>query len=224
MAIQVADLVILAVLLFGAWRGFRNGLSGEIVRVAGLVVAFLVGARTHVPLGNWIEETTRLSAPAARALGFGAVFAGIWAVGHLARFILHKIMTITFVKPLEIAGGVAAGVIKTGAAISAVLIFINLAPRLTFVANAVNERSTICTFLSAHAPALYSSLRERYAVVAGAPGDQETGGGAPEGATIPEPDDTAAPRSEPEWEPLVFEPVDEVGERQRSPEGPEAPR
>ena len=210
--INVADLVIFVVLLFGAWRGLRHGLSGEILRVAVLVAAFLIGARTHVLLGERIAETTRLSAAASRALGFGAAFLAVWIAGNLARIALLKILTLKFVRPLELVGGAAAGAIKAAAAVSAVLIFANLAPRLRPLADAVNERSAVCAFLSTRAPALYSSLRERYADIVGEEHDGEAAAAAPaEDAEPAAPEDVEPPSSAPEWEPLVFDPVKGAG-------------
>jgi uncharacterized membrane protein required for colicin V production len=247
MTIHVADFLIVAILLFGAWRGFRNGLSGEILRVAAIVAAFLISARSHVVLGAWIADKTGMPPSTARTIGFISVFAGLWGLGHLVRFVLAKLVTIRFVRPLEIGGGIAAGIIKTGAALSAVLIVVNLAEPLRPVAGAVNERSTICAFLSEKAPALYESLRERYGTVVPDPAGEEPetepiqpdAKQPPEDRTEDEPpspapghaDRPADPEpeieidtSEPRWEPLVFEPIGDAGEADLPASDPETPR
>ncbi len=154
------DIAILVVLLVGFWRGWRNGLSGELLRVAALVVAFVVANRCHALPARWIAEHTSMKGAAVPFLSYAVIFVGIWAVGWFVRTVVHKILTISFVKHLETIGGAFAGALKTAVILALALVGMTLVPLLQPLAETIAEHSTLAAFTVAKAPTVCTELNE----------------------------------------------------------------
>ncbi|MBN1268968.1 MAG: CvpA family protein [Kiritimatiellae bacterium] len=155
------DILAILFLIMGLLRGLKRGLSGEIARLAGVLLAVWAGWRFYEPLGERIFRATRLTAQPSRALAF---FAAV-AIGYLlmlaARLVLRQLMEFTFKGRIERVGGALCGLLKAAAAVAAVIIFMGLVPS-AYLREVFAERSLFGRAINTHLPAMYADLSERY--------------------------------------------------------------
>lgn len=110
------DLILLAVIGLGIWRGMSTGATRQVVGAVGLVVAFWVGAVLMEPAGHLVVESVGLSPRIAPVAGFIVVFSGVLAalagVTHFARKALDSLRMGFVDKGLGgILGGIRAALV-----------------------------------------------------------------------------------------------------------------
>jgi uncharacterized membrane protein required for colicin V production len=158
---NVIDIVIFLYLLFGIVRGVKRGLSGEIARLAGIVVAVWAGWRFYEPLGERIFLTTRLGEQSSYALAFFLALILAFVLMVVLRILLRHVMEFTFKGKLERIGGAVAGLLRSTAVVLAVVIFMSLVPHDYLHALFVEE-SLVGRTLYVYLPTIYDDLAERY--------------------------------------------------------------
>jgi uncharacterized membrane protein required for colicin V production len=158
-ALNVVDVVAMAFAAWGAIRGFRRGLSGELARLLGIGVALVAGWRLSLPLGERAEQLTRLSVHGSRVAGFVVAFAGAWLAAVALRWILRNLMEFTFKDPLEHVGGAVAGLLRFGGIASALVLAGGLCP-VGAVRESFTEGSVLGAALHRHVLPAYTALKE----------------------------------------------------------------
>ena len=105
------DLVLLAALALGLWRGLQTGALLQIVGTLGWVVAFVVGTALMTPVGDAVAASLGVSARVAPLLGFvvgfGAVVVGLTVAAHTVR----KGLKAVKLGALDSVAGMALGLI-----------------------------------------------------------------------------------------------------------------
>ncbi|CAN5634299.1 hypothetical protein BH23BAC4_BH23BAC4_06740 [soil metagenome] len=86
------DLVLLAILGFAVWRGFRTGAAVQIVGTVGLLIAFVFGSTLMAPAGTLATSVFGISDRAGPVIGFVLVF----AITLASVFILGKTVEAAF--------------------------------------------------------------------------------------------------------------------------------
>lgn len=126
--INALDVGVVLVSLFTMMLGLRNGLSKELARVIGLVVAIIAGFYFYEILAQVIQRQTELSQKTALTISLIiCILAGAIILGCL-RFVLAKILEFGFKGPLERIGGMIAGLVRGLVFCTAILFLLGLVP------------------------------------------------------------------------------------------------
>jgi uncharacterized membrane protein required for colicin V production len=129
---NAVDVGALVILLFGVWRGFRRGLSGELARLISLAVVMLVGWHAHEPLGEIVAGATRLSPEQSRLAAFLVAILAAGLCMFVLRLVLRQIMEFKFKNPLETVGGMVAGFLRSFILVALIVVAAGLTPILYF--------------------------------------------------------------------------------------------
>lgn len=153
------DIILLIILALGLVQGLRRGLSGEIARLIGTILAVWAGWYFYHPLGRTIMENTRLTDEEAFATSFFICLVGVFIAFLLLRLLFGKIMEVTFKgSGLERVGGALAGLLRTMIACAALLFFLHLLPS-AFLRQSIAEDSYFGRIVTRRVPELWQSLR-----------------------------------------------------------------
>ncbi len=106
------DIVVFLVILLFGFRGYRRGLSGEILQVAGLFASFLLAYQYFDVVGMAFYKHTRMAPMFAHVLGYMVVFASTYLLFFIIRLIVHYLVNISFISFLEKGGGLFFGVTR----------------------------------------------------------------------------------------------------------------
>lgn len=89
------DLVLLALIGLGVWRGLKTGLAQQLVSTVGLFLAFVVAAALMGPVGESVVASLGVSERTAPVVGFVVLFAAVLglvaAVGHTFRKVMEAV-------------------------------------------------------------------------------------------------------------------------------------
>ena len=156
---NIIDIIIAIFLAIGLIQGIRRGLSGELARLIGIIVAVWAGWHFYHPLGNRLLQSTRLGEQEAYAAAFFICLAGIVLIMVILRLILRKIMEITFKGGfVERVGGACAGLLRSALICAAILFFLNLLPS-DYIRQKVSQDSIAGRLVSTQLPKAYHTMR-----------------------------------------------------------------
>lgn len=116
-----ADLVIGAILLAGAYKGFKNGIINELMGIIALACAIWAGFAYG---GLWdasIAKATHLGPGSSHALGILMFSAEVYAIVSLVGFFMSRIASLPLIKIGNTFLGACVGLGKTSVFIWAVL-------------------------------------------------------------------------------------------------------
>ena len=120
------DLVILVVLALGLLLGLKTGLIRQVLGLAGIVCAFILGFIYMEPVGTFLRERFDASAQFAPIAGFAAVFLSV-QVGVL--ILVRLLQTVIGVLKLGLVNRLLGGVLGGfSAALVLSILFRLLAP------------------------------------------------------------------------------------------------
>jgi len=157
------DLVIIAALCGGVWRGARTGATRQAAGLIGIVAALWLAAIMMVPAGRVVIALSGLPEAISPVVGFvvvaGVVIAGVAVAGSLLRRILQSFRLGAVDRGL----GGALGGIRAAIVLSLVLLVTSSAAipgsRGLFVGMEARERSVLHGPVVALAPALWDRVR-----------------------------------------------------------------
>lgn len=114
------DIVLLLILAWSIATSFRQGLTREILGLASVVLALLLGLWFYGTAGSYLAPYAS-SRSLANLAGFLVLFACVMLLGSLASFILGKFLRVTGLSIVDHALGAAFGALR-GTLIAIVLI------------------------------------------------------------------------------------------------------
>src|SRR5262249_30799700 len=107
------DVVVVAAVLYGAWSGIRAGLTGEIIRVIGLVLMIVLAVEFQQPVGDWIAGHTSVPDNGAHLLGFAGIALVVYFITLAVRLRVQKqVQALKVSALLENVGGGFAGAVR----------------------------------------------------------------------------------------------------------------
>lgn len=106
------DLLVLALLLFGAIRGGIRGLSGELAGVIAAVTALILAWHLSPLLSAWMTDHSRLDNQGALALTFTLTALFVIISGVILSFLFRGFIKLLIAKPLDIVSGIFAGITR----------------------------------------------------------------------------------------------------------------
>lgn len=125
---NITDGCVLVLLGLGLIGGIRRGLSGELLRIASIILAFVAGWRGTEPLTHYLEDLTGRTPAELKP----AAFIGLVVISYLALSILRRALRLmvdfSFKGQLEVMGGAVTGLVRAGFFASLVLLGASLIP------------------------------------------------------------------------------------------------
>lgn len=154
------DLVVIVALLYGAWSGLRAGLTGEIIRVIGLVLMIVLAVEFYLPAGNWLQAHSRLGEEPSYLIAFVSIAVVVHLIALAARLATHKQMQkLKFAAMVENVGGSLAGVIWMAVLMIWLTVFLCLS-NYDFLRHAVAEESRFGSFVINQLPAVNNMVKK----------------------------------------------------------------
>lgn len=118
----MTDLLLAAVLLVGAFSGWRSGALKQIAGIGSFFVGLLVGLWGMDEVGAMLAASLNLSARAAPLAGFVVLFIGVQLVIAALVRALEAVLDAVKIGALNRLAGAALGVLRTALVASAVLV------------------------------------------------------------------------------------------------------
>jgi uncharacterized membrane protein required for colicin V production len=107
------DIVVVGALFYGVWSGISAGLTGEIIRLAGLVLMIVLASEFHQFVGDWLHANSPLTDDAAQAVAFIGIAVMVYLITLAIRLRTAKRMQeLKVAALLENVGGGFAGAIR----------------------------------------------------------------------------------------------------------------
>ena len=107
------DLVVIAALIYGVWSGVRAGLTGEIIRVIGLVLMIVLALHFYEDAGHWLRARSQLDENSALLIAFVGIALAVYLVVLAARRATQgEMQKLKFAALVENVGGGFAGLIR----------------------------------------------------------------------------------------------------------------
>jgi len=120
------DVVLLLILAVSVAMSFRKGLSREVIGLASVVLAIVLGIWFYGAAGAWLIPYLS-SRGLANFAGFLLVFCGVMLVGHLVSYIVGRFLKVTglsiFDHLLGAVFGAVRGILISVALIMAIMAF-----------------------------------------------------------------------------------------------------
>ncbi|NQT46636.1 MAG: CvpA family protein [Candidatus Omnitrophica bacterium] len=150
------DCVILIILIRTTYVGFSRGLSWEIIRLLGVVVAFVLAIHNYDKIGYFIGSNSPIPPIAANIFSFLVLVFGTALVFKFIGFGLHKILAIELLSPIEHVGGLLLGFIR-GIALALITLVIMLIMSVPYIDDSIKGRSFFGSKLLRVAPIIYDA-------------------------------------------------------------------
>lgn len=159
-AFNVMDAVVAVILLMGALGGLKRGLSGELSRMAAVLIAVLAGWKLAAPCAEWAVEQLGASQDGGFLIAFILIAVLALVALWLLRKVLRNVMDFAFKGRLEKVGGAVCGTLRAALIAACLLLALGLAPQPD-VQRLVAEQSCFGRLTARHLRPLYEDLRAR---------------------------------------------------------------
>jgi membrane protein required for colicin V production len=104
------DVALAVVLAFFALRGFQRGFSREIFALIGLVGGVAAAGATYADAAAMLPpEVPEIVRP---AIAFAGVFLGVALAAKLVGMLVHRLLGLTLLSPLDRVAGIVFGIAK----------------------------------------------------------------------------------------------------------------
>lgn len=157
---QVIDIIILMLLGFGTYHGYKKGLLLEVIGLLAFILAIIGGFKLlHwgvQVLNNYMDSYSQL----VPFIAFILIFIGILILVNLLGKLLKKVIDMTIIGSLDNLGGALLGLAKWAFGLS-VLILIFETLELNFLADQYEE-SLIYPIIAPVAPAVFDYFNDYF--------------------------------------------------------------
>jgi membrane protein required for colicin V production len=116
--LAAVDYILLLLIGFGAYGGYKKGLLMGIVGLIGFVLAIILGVYFMDPVSKWLAERMDELTFAFPIMAFLIVFFITLVLVNAAGWVLKKIMDMILLGGLDSIAGAILGIVKTGFFIS----------------------------------------------------------------------------------------------------------
>jgi len=118
------DIIILVPLIWGAYKGFKNGIISEFAQFAGLVLGFLIAFKLSYIMSSWLIINWNVPEKYVSSLSFVLMFIAVLIAIYILARILEKLIKAIALEWLNKIGGLAVGGLKYLLIIGIILNFI----------------------------------------------------------------------------------------------------
>lgn len=155
--LNYVDYAALILIIVGCVQGFFRGLSGELARLIGTVIAFMAGISLHEPVGKWILEHSRLGDQAAHAVAFIATIILCIVIMIIIRKVINKLVKVVFADGFDKTMGIIAGMVRMIVVVCIIFICMNLIPH-DYLNQQFGEESVIGRVVVKYVPTIRETL------------------------------------------------------------------
>lgn len=155
--LSAVDIVALVLIAVGGIQGFFRGLSGELARLGGAVIALVGGTLLHEPVGQWVSANTRLEARPAQTLAFIATVVIAILIMIAVRMMLKKVIQGVFSPGFDKTTGTLAGLLRMSIFTCIVFIVMNMVP-VDSLNRLFGEQSAVGSFMVRYVPTVEKTL------------------------------------------------------------------
>ena len=148
------DMVLLVPIALFAWRGFSNGIVGEVLGIAGLIVSVFLTFAYMKPAAVLFEPYFETADYAVIAAGT-AIFVGTLIVFQLAAWLLKSILKLAKLNMVNRVAGLGFGVLKAAVVLSAALL---LLAGFRLPPEQIREESVLYPVVTPVAPVVYDAV------------------------------------------------------------------
>ena len=156
--INFLDIIILVILLFFAYNGFRRGFIDQTSTILGLLAALFVAVRQYEYFQQFLEPYLDLSTSLLQFISFAVIFIVVNIVIHILGITLKKIVDAIFLQPVDRAAGFLLGIFK--AAIIIYLLILIMAQIPYQKINDVLNESFLAKRIIEASPLIQSKIEE----------------------------------------------------------------
>jgi uncharacterized membrane protein required for colicin V production len=156
------DIVVVGALFYGVWSGIRAGLTGEIIRVVGLVLMIVLASEFHQTVGDWLNANSPLPDDAAQAVAFVGIAVVVYLITLAIRLRTSKRMQeLKVAALLENVGGGFAGAIRMVIIMAWISVILSLSMS-GFMADQVGVRSRFGSLVLDQLPAVRAAMNNSW--------------------------------------------------------------
>jgi uncharacterized membrane protein required for colicin V production len=157
--LSLIDMIAILLVAAGGIQGFFRGLSGEIARLVGTILAFFAGVWLREPVGAWIVENTRLEDRAATATAFTATVILALLIMLVVRMVIKRLVKVVFAEGFDKSMGVFAGLLRMSIIVLIIFLCMNLIPH-DYLNRVFGEESAIGRVVVKYVPMVRDALEE----------------------------------------------------------------
>ena len=156
------DIVVVGAVLYGVWSGIRAGLTGEIIRVVGLVLMIVLASEFDESVGGWLYANFSLPGESARAVAFVSIAVVVYLITLAIRLRTSKRMQeLKVAALLENVGGGFAGAIRMVIIMAWISVILSLSMS-GFMADQVGVRSRFGSLVLDQLPAVRAAMNNSW--------------------------------------------------------------
>lgn len=154
------DVVVVGAMFYGVWSGIRAGLTGEIIRVIGLVLMIVVAVRLHHPVSDWLSANSPLPHDTAQLIVFVSIAVVVYLISVWIRLATRKRMQELKTGALvENVGGGFAGAVRMVLIMAWVTVVLSLSTS-NFLYDEVGVRSRFGSLVLDQVPAVRAAMEK----------------------------------------------------------------
>lgn len=123
------DVLVIAALIYGVFAGVRNGFSGEVLLVIGLLMMVALAMSFYANAGVWLKEAFGLTIEMANLLGFVGIAVLVYIATVVVKLVVHrKMKQLRFAAVVENFGGGVAGLLRMFVCMALLTVVLALSP------------------------------------------------------------------------------------------------
>ncbi len=154
------DILVVVALFYGVWSGIRAGLTGEIIRVIGMVLMLVIASEFHQSLGDWIYANSPLPEAGAQLIAFVSIAVVVYLITLWIRLATRKRMQeLKTAALVENVGGGFAGVVRMVLVMAWVTVVLSLSTS-TSLQDQVGVKSRFGTLVLNALPTVRSAMEK----------------------------------------------------------------
>ena len=156
--INFLDIIILVIILFFAYNGYRRGFIDQTSTILGLLAALFVAVRQYEYFTQFLEPYLDLSLSMLQFISFAVIFIVVNIVIHVLGIVLKKIVDAIFLQPVDRGLGFLLGIIKAGIIIYLMILILAQIPYQNI--NDVLNESFLASRIIEASPFIQSKIEE----------------------------------------------------------------
>lgn len=158
--LNLVDIVAILFVLVHIVLSWRRGLSEEIGRVAGAVLAFWIGLRYHQAVAGWMTEHTRMEGEPARVVAYIGVVLLIILSSLVLTLVVSKVIKLAIPEGIDKVAGGVAGLVKGAFYTAIIFLAMNIWPH-DYLNRHFGEESAIGSVVMKWVPAVQERMEEK---------------------------------------------------------------
>lgn len=157
---SILDIILLIILIYAAFDGFRKGLIAQAAKLAALIVGIWGAIRFSDFTANLIAKYFTVNAQYLSLIAFAVTFIALVVGVHFLGIVLEKVLKLAFLGIVNKLLGMVLGFLKMALIASVILIIVdNLNVRFKFLPEEYGEKSFLYEPVKNIAPTIYPYLK-----------------------------------------------------------------